>query len=123
VGWYPYSQGRWGYSRHYSYTWLGLDHWAWPTYHYGSWGLSSVGWYWVPGYAYAPAWVTWGYAPGYVGWCPVGPRGGPVYDWNGWIGGRYPSQHRGPWTVMPAGSMGHNTWVTAERDSAGSDAV
>ena len=112
AGWYPYYQGRWGYTKHYAYTWLGLDHWAWPTHHYGSWGYSTAGWYWVPGYAYAPAWVAWGYGPGYVGWCPIGPKGGPVYGWNGWYG-KYPSHHAGPWTVLPAGKMGHNTWVTA----------
>jgi len=114
VGWYPYYQGRWSYTKHYAWTWLGLDHWAWPTYHYGSWGYGAAGYYWVPGYAYAPARVAWGYAPGYVGWCPIGPKGNvPLYDWYGWVGGRYPSKHGGPWTVMPVGSMGHNTWVTA----------
>ena len=113
VGWAPYYQGRWGYTKHYAWTWHGIDHWAWPTHHYGRWGYSTAGWYWVPGYAYSPAWVSWGYAPGYVGWCPIGPKGGgPLYDWYGWINAPGVGHHKGAWTVMASGSMGHNVWVT-----------
>jgi hypothetical protein len=34
-----------------------------------------VGWVWVPGYDYAPAWVVWRHADedGYVGWAPLPP--------------------------------------------------
>ncbi|HYY51464.1 MAG TPA: DUF6600 domain-containing protein, partial [Myxococcales bacterium] len=30
---------------------------------------------WIPGTVWAPAWVSWRYGAGYVGWCPLGPAG------------------------------------------------
>jgi hypothetical protein len=32
------------------------------------------GWIWVPGDEWAPAWVSWHYGDGYVGWAPLPPR-------------------------------------------------
>jgi hypothetical protein len=37
---------------------------------------------WIPGYEWAPAWVSWRYGPSYVAWAPLGPAGVAVtyYD-------------------------------------------
>jgi Family of unknown function (DUF6600)/FecR protein len=94
-GWRPYYKGRWGYYRPYGWTWIGYDPWAWPTYHYGRWGFSAGSWFWIPTKRWGPAWVSWSYAPGFVGWCPRGWYGGPVIGlgvnvvsgfnpWNAW---------------------------------------
>ena len=100
-GWRPYSQGRWSFSVYFGWNWVGIDRWAWPTHHYGRWGVSANRWYWVPGNVWAPAWVSWGYAPGYVSWCPVGFAGSGYYGY--------------PWyatTVVPVRHFTHNVWVT-----------
>lgn len=78
VGWRPYYQGRWATLPAYGWTWVGNDPWAWPTHHYGRWGISAGVWFWIPGRTWAPAWVSWGYAPGYVSWCPLGWNNRPV---------------------------------------------
>lgn len=78
VGWRPYYNGRWETLRPYGWTWIGSDAWAWPTHHYGRWGVSAGVWFWIPGRRWAPAWVSWAYAPGYVSWCPLGWNNRPV---------------------------------------------
>src|SRR5215510_13432849 len=48
--------------------------WGWLPFHYGWWFLdSSYGWVWVPDKTWAPAWVTWRYGGGYIGWTPLAP--------------------------------------------------
>jgi hypothetical protein len=43
-------------------------------YHYGTWYLDpDLGWVWVPGYVWAPAWVVFRTGPDYIGWTPVAP--------------------------------------------------
>jgi hypothetical protein len=113
VGWRPYWQGRWGYTGHYGWGWVGVEHWAWPTYHYGRWGISSVGWYWIPDHHWGPAWVAWGGAPGYVGWCPLGYDGFPVVGFG--VVTPYYMDPWSAWTVMPAHAWTHNVWVTDYR--------
>jgi hypothetical protein len=93
VGWRPYHHGHWAPYRHYGWTWIGYDPWGWPTHHYGRWGYSRNRWFWIPGFHWGPAWVTWASAPGYVGWCPLGFNNQPVFalsfvsgnPWAGWI--------------------------------------
>lgn len=73
VGWQPYTVGRWVYTE-YGWTWISLDPWGDIPYHYGTWTYASpYGWVWVPGYVWAPAWVTWSYSDAYVGWAPIPP--------------------------------------------------
>ncbi len=48
---------------------------GWATYHYGRWvRLRRVGWVWVPGDEWAPAWVSWRTSKDYVGWAPLPPE-------------------------------------------------
>lgn len=105
-GWRPYHHGKWKYYNHYGWTWHGYDRWSWATHHYGRWGYAGR-WYWVPYGGWGPAWVAWGYAPGYVSWCPLGWGGNAVFGFS--VGVRYGSIYGGPiygpfnaWTVVPA---------------------
>jgi hypothetical protein len=71
--WAPYTVGHWVYTED-GWTWVSDEPWGWATYHYGRWAnLSGLGWCWVPGYTCGPAWVSWRYGDGYVGWAPLPP--------------------------------------------------
>ena len=79
VGWRPYVYGRWVLTD-WGWTWVSDDPWGWAAYHYGAWGFTAgIGWFWVPGRIWAPAWVSWRYGGGWVAWAPMGPRG---YYWG-----------------------------------------
>ena len=90
--WRPYYDGYWSSVPAYGWTWVGYNRWAWPTHHYGRWGYAHSRWFWIPGRVYANAWVSWGTAPGYVSWCPLGFNNQPVVGlsvgysrgWNAW---------------------------------------
>jgi hypothetical protein len=102
VGWRPYYHGRWAHTR-YGWTWYGRDRWAWPTHHYGRWGFNGVAWFWIPLQGWGPAWVSWGHAPGFVSWAPLGWDGGPAISL--WPRRDHPAYWphdpwRG-WTVVP----------------------
>jgi hypothetical protein len=93
LAWRPYFNGYWSSSGVYGWTWIGHDPWGWPTHHYGRWGFSHSRWFWIPERRWAPAWVTWAAAPGYVSWCPLGFDNRPVFalsvhignPWRGWV--------------------------------------
>jgi hypothetical protein len=71
--WAPYTVGHWVYTDD-GWTWVSDEPWGWATYHYGRWvNLDGQGWCWVPGYTWAPAWVSWRYGDGYAGWAPLPP--------------------------------------------------
>jgi hypothetical protein len=75
VGWRPYYFGRWVLTD-WGWTFVSDDPWGWAGYHYGRWNWGiGVGWYWIPGRIWAPAWVSWRYGGGYAAWCPLGPPG------------------------------------------------
>lgn len=70
----PYgSNGQWVMTD-YGNTWVSNDPWGWAVYHYGRWTYNPYyGWVWIPGYEWAPAWVSWRFGGGYAGWAPLGP--------------------------------------------------
>ncbi len=106
-GWRPYYYGRWTTLRPWGWTWIGADPWAWPTHHFGRWGFSAGSWFWIPGRTWGPAHVSWGYAPGYVSWCPLGWNNLPVFSFvnvNVFGGHRYDRWHA--WTVVPHHGFG-----------------
>lgn len=71
--WRPYSYGYWVWTD-FGWTWVSRFNWGWITFHYGRWGWSrEIGWFWVPGEIWAPAWVVWRYNRYYVGWAPLPP--------------------------------------------------
>lgn len=74
AGWRPYTNGRWVYTD-VGWTWISEEPFGWATYHYGRWTrLRGVGWVWVPGNEWAPAWVSWRKSNDYVGWAPLPPE-------------------------------------------------
>jgi hypothetical protein len=84
--WQPYADGRW-VSTSWGWSFVSPVPWGWAAYHYGRWGWrAGFGWFWVPGYAWGPAWVSWRWMNGYACWSPLGPRGF-VYGrhWPGWV--------------------------------------
>jgi hypothetical protein len=103
--WRPYYYGYWSSIPAYGWTWIGYNRWAWPTHHYGRWGYGHNRWFWIPGRVYSSAWVSWGTAPGYVSWCPLGWDSRPVlsvgysHGWNAWT--IVPRDHFG-WRGYPA---------------------
>jgi len=84
VGWRPYYNGYWHHGRGGALVWVSYEPWGWVPYHYGRWSFApSVGWVWLPGGGYSPAWVYWMYGPSYIGWAPAGWYDcyRPYYDW------------------------------------------
>ena len=86
--WRPYWQGRWG-AYPGGMTWISSEPWGYVTYHHGRWGWSAaVGWFWIPGVYYAPAWVAWQSDTSYFGWAPMGYYNTPVaWNYGAWGGG------------------------------------
>jgi hypothetical protein len=89
TNWRPYSDGYWAYTDQ-GWTWVSYEDFGWATYHYGRWvRLRDRGWFWVPGYTWAPAWVSWRTGGDYIGWAPLPPdfrdevvyEGRPVYGY------------------------------------------
>ncbi len=75
IGWRPYGNaGHWIYTDE-GWSWESDYPWGGVAFHYGRWTRDGISWVWVPGYDYAPAWVTWRHAEsdGYVGWAPLPP--------------------------------------------------
>ncbi|HEX9082236.1 MAG TPA: DUF6600 domain-containing protein [Holophagaceae bacterium] len=87
--WRPYYDGRWApYSC--GMTWISPEPWAYVTYHHGRWNWSvGLGWVWIPGVYYSPAWVAWNSTPGYYGWAPLGYYNTPCHWGYGAWGGGY----------------------------------
>src|SRR5262249_14152872 len=68
-----YRDGHW-VETEFGHTWVSDYAWGDIPYHYGTWVLDPfLGWAWVPGYTWAPAWVVFRTGPGIVGWAPVPP--------------------------------------------------
>ena len=99
--WRPYYNGYWAAYQPWGWTWVGFDRWSWPTHHYGRWGYVGGRWCWVPGRTWGPAWVAWADAPGYVGWCPLGFDGRPVFGFSSRFADRWSG-----WTIVPRHSFG-----------------
>jgi hypothetical protein len=84
--WQPYTDGRW-VDTQWGWSFASTVPWGWAVFHYGRWGFApALGWFWVPGFVWAPAWVSWRYYPGYVCWSPFAPAGFVFgRHWPGWV--------------------------------------
>ncbi len=98
----PYfTRGHWLMTE-YGNTWVSDDPWGWACYHYGRWTYNNYyGWVWIPGYQWAPAWVSWRYGNGYAGWAPLGPD----YDVNG-----YYNCPENWWVFLAPNYLYHERW-------------
>lgn len=73
VSYVPYTNGQWTYTDAGWYFQAPTPHEE-VVHHYGRWAYSpSVGWVWVPGRVWSPAWVDWRTDDDYVAWTPVPP--------------------------------------------------
>lgn len=73
TGWRPYYYGRWEWTTE-GWLWVSDEPWGWAAYHYGRWAYDAYyGWVWVPGYEWAPAWVSWRTSGDVIGWAPLAP--------------------------------------------------
>lgn len=74
----PYAtRGSWEATEH---GWMFVSEYPWGSipFHYGRWFFDpDLGWAWVPGDEWAPAWVRWREGGDYVGWMPEPPE---AYD-------------------------------------------
>lgn len=68
--WTPYMYGSWREVNSELY-WVPEESWGWVPYHLGLWVWDTkLGWLWIPGSAFAPAWATWDFYFGYYTWRP-----------------------------------------------------
>ena len=71
----PYASDGYWTMTNYGNTWVSDFSWGWAPFHYGRWIRDDfLGWAWIPGYEWAPAWVSWRSGGGQYGWAPMGPR-------------------------------------------------
>jgi hypothetical protein len=119
VGWRPYYDGRWSYSPG-GWFWVSYEPWGWAPYHYGRWGWAiDFGWYWIPGYTFAPSWVSWYDYGDYIGWCPLNYYNRPIY-WGNWNNNYY----NNPVQKQKAGGIGvDNSWTFVKKHDIGTGSV
>ena len=93
-GWRPYTYGYWTNTTE-GWTWTSSFVWGWAPFHYGNWVvMDGLGWVWVPGTVWAPAWVMWRYSDDYIGWAPLLP------GFNFWYGWSYYPVYYSHWTFL-----------------------
>ena len=86
----------------YGWTWVSNEPFGWATYHYGRWAYSNrLGWVWVPGTQWAPAWVAWRGSDDHLAWAPLPPDAGPGYA----IDEGYDTIPSYYWQVVPSASF------------------
>jgi hypothetical protein len=94
AGWRPYTHGQWVYTDQ-GWTWASSFAWGWAPFHYGRWAyLNPIGWVWVPGRVWGPAWVVWRYSGVYAGWAPL------LAGYDYWYGWSYYPVHYSHWTFI-----------------------
>jgi hypothetical protein len=74
--WQPYIYGQWCEVGGQMF-WVPEEPWGWVPYHLGIWQWDKkLGWIWIPGSAFAPAWVDWAFFAGNYTWRPWS-----LWDW------------------------------------------
>jgi len=73
--WEPYTRGHWVYLKDWGWYFASAEPFAWALYHYGRWFRNDrIGWCWVPGNAWAGAWVAWRRSNDVIGWAALEPE-------------------------------------------------
>ncbi|UCC39187.1 MAG: FecR domain-containing protein [Candidatus Aminicenantes bacterium] len=68
--WQPYFYGQWREVNG-ELFWVPQESWGWVPYHLGYWVWNKkLGWLWIPGSVFAPAWAAWDFYMGYYTWRP-----------------------------------------------------
>ncbi len=120
----PYFYGYWQNTSDYGWLWVSNEPYGDIVYHYGRWVYDpNFGWLWVPGYIWAPSWVAWREADGYIGWLPLPPgyqdfalsEAAPAYGPSDLYGYQYfygsnfaPDAFAGLWLFVPLQEFGHS---------------
>ena len=74
--WQPYYYGQWREVNGQLF-WVPMESWGWVPHHLGLWIWNKKrGWLWIPGSAFAPAWVSFHTWADYCGW-----RAWSFWDW------------------------------------------
>jgi len=74
--WQPYFYGRWS-ELNGQLFWVPEESWGWVPYHLGLWVWNKkLGWLWIPGSAFAPAWAAWDFYGSHYAWRPWS-----LWDW------------------------------------------
>jgi len=97
--WTPYYYGQWREVNGQLF-WVPEEPWGWVPYHLGLWIWNKkYGWVWMPGSAFAPAWVAWDFYFGGLCWRPLS-----MMDWY-YLDGFY-GDYYGPFYDAPDESPG-----------------
>lgn len=73
AGWRPYTVGHWVWTDD-GWYWQSDEPFGWVVFHYGRWAFDQdIGWVWIVGNDWAPAWVVWRESDEDVGWVPAPP--------------------------------------------------
>ncbi len=108
-GWRPYTDGSWVFTE-YGWTWRGDEPFGWATYHYGRWArVKRLGWVWVPGSEWAPAWVSWRRGGEYIGWAPLPPEAHSGSGFNSGVDSYY-DIGPGSYNFIPVSRLGEATY-------------
>jgi len=102
-GWRPYVYGQWTAAGNQMF-WVPQEPWGWVPYHLGLWHWNEkLGWVWIPGSAFAPAWADWHFffgSKGFIGpgviwlncWTPIS-----IYQWMAYSQWTPNNQGYGTW--------------------------
>lgn len=73
AGWRPYTNGRWVWTNE-GWYWQSFEPFGPIAFHYGNWVFDpELGWVWIAGDQWAPAWVVWRQSDDVIGWVPAPP--------------------------------------------------
>lgn len=92
--WRPYTVGRWVWTDD-GWYWESSEPFGAVVFHYGRWAYDDgLGWVWLAGDEWAPAWVVWRQSHDYVGWVPAPPPEERVVFRDAW------------WSFVPVVAIG-----------------
>jgi hypothetical protein len=73
-GWHPYPPCHWVNTKQYGWYYNDDTPWGQVVHHYGRWANDpQMGWIWISGAEFSPAWVVWRTSPQWIGWEPLMP--------------------------------------------------
>ena len=74
-GWHPYPPCHWVDTKQYGWYYNDETPWGRIVHHYGRWAHDpQLGWIWISGSEFSPAWVIWRTSPQWIGWAPLVPQ-------------------------------------------------